>query len=360
MTKLQKTERKKIKTACIGLGHMGKLHLMNTRFIDSLELVAAVDTSKSALKKAESIGVKHLFSDYEDLFNSGDVDVDAVIVSLPNFLHKDCIRLAAEKGVDVFIEKPLAQTVEDGEEIVKIVRKHGIKLAVGYNYRFFDCIEEMKRKVDEGVIGDVEIATMELILNGPFSPSFVPQPVPEWWFDNKKIGGGPLFESGDHLVDLFRWFFGDSVEVLFTCFDNHYELPYEDSAIAVLRSNKTSTKGVINVGWFSRSIFPAFDFRVAFHGTNNFISSEQLTPNNLYIHAAKEALKNFARKLLRKKINPLTYTYYFSSYAKELFYFFDCINKDVEPMCTTEEALETMKVIDKCYNTAIALNKRGD
>jgi len=349
---------RKIKVACIGLGHMGKLHVMNVRFIDGVELTAAADQSKSALKKAESIGFKHLFSDYREIF--GSVDIDAAIVCLPNFLHKDCVTLAAEHGIDVFLEKPLAHNVDDGREIVKKVKKYGIKLMVGYNYRFFDCVEELKRKLDMGFVGEIEIATLELILNGPFSPYLTPRPVPEWWFSADRIGGGPLFESGDHLVDLFRWFFGEPIKVLYACLDNHYNLPYEDTAITILRSDKTSTKGVINVGWFSRSIFPTFNFRVILHGTNNFVSTDLLIPRNLYLHAAKEAIKNIFRKITGRKIRPLTYTYYYSSYIKEMLHFFEAVRNDTEHMCTAEEGLRIIEILEECYRIAASLNHGGE
>jgi len=67
-----------------------------------------------------------------------------VINSLTNFLHFDCIIRSLEAGLDVFIEKPLANTVSESKEILKKVEKTGRKLMIGYSMRYIDAIEKMK------------------------------------------------------------------------------------------------------------------------------------------------------------------------------------------------------------------------
>jgi len=64
-------------------------------------------------------------------------------------------------------------------------------------------VQNVKKMFDEGRVGDVVLATSELIMDGPFSHPLVPKPVPEWWFDKEKTGGGALLDLGYHLVDLF-------------------------------------------------------------------------------------------------------------------------------------------------------------
>ena len=107
-----------INVGVIGLGRMGMLHLMSCNKIEGVKVVAASDRSKKALKKAKSLGVKVLYEDYHDMFEHSS-EVDAVVISLPNFLHMNCVKLALEAGLDVFIEKPLARTVEECNSIVK-------------------------------------------------------------------------------------------------------------------------------------------------------------------------------------------------------------------------------------------------
>jgi len=337
-----------IRVGVMGLGKMGSLHLKNCQFIDDVKVVAVSDSSKKKLQLANDMGIKRLYNDYTDMLRADDVD--AVIITLPNFLHLESICATAEAGKDVFAEKPLAGSSIECKKIVDVANKQGVKLMVGHNYRFFDCVEKVKNEFERGALGDVELANLNLVLNGPFASSIEPTPVPEWYFSKEGIGMGCL-DSGYHLIDLFQWFFGDA-EILWAHLGYRYHLPYEDSAIVVLRSKNGSTKGVLSVGWFSKAIFPKFDFCMSLHGTAGFISTDNYTPRDLYLHAAKEGMKNILRRFLGIKISPLTYTYYYASYAKELRLFFDCLKNDNAPPISGLVALRTMEKIEEIYRYA--------
>lgn len=333
----------------IGLGRMGMLHMMNCLKIDGVNVVAAADASKKALEKAKSLGVKTVYEDYHDLLSNSS-DIDAVVVSLPNFLHFESIQLALEAGLNVFAEKPLATSIDECREIVRFVDKSGRKLMVGHVTRFMEVVQKMKEQMNKGTIGDVEVATIEEVINGPFSHPRVPSPVADWWFDPKKAGGGALLDIGYHMLDLFRFFAGDA-EVMFAHLIHRYNLPIEDGAIIMLQSN-SSTKGIINVGWYQQTIFPKYNFRVLLHGTAGYLSSDSFVPHNLYSHAVKEGLKNLARKTVGKKIRYLSYTYYYESYYREMVSFFDCIRNDTESPVPAVEGLKTVELIQAAYAKA--------
>jgi len=333
----------------IGLGRMGMLHLMNSLKIDGVNVVAAADSSKKALNKAKLLGVKATYADYHDLLSNSS-NIDAVVISLPNFLHFESIQLALEAGLNVFAEKPLATSIDECREIVRLVDKSGRKLMVGHVTRFMEVVQKMKRQMNEGAIGDVEVATIEEVINGPFSHPRVPTPVADWWFDPKKAGGGALLDIGYHMLDLFRFFSGDA-EVMFAHLIHRYNLPIEDGAIVILQSN-SSTKGIVNVGWYQQTIFPKYNFRVLLHGTSGYLSSDSFVPHNLYSHAVKEGLKNLARKAVGKKIRFLSYTYYYESFYREMVSFFDCIRNDTEPAVPAVEGLKTVELIQAAYTKA--------
>lgn len=333
------------KVAVLGLGKMGKLHMMNCRFIDDIKVVAVADSYEKNLKWAESHGVERLYIDYTKLIDKEDVD--AVIITLPHFLHVNSGILAAEKGIDIFMEKPLSNTVAEGKEIIDVVKKNGVKLMVGCNCRFIDSVEQLKKKYDNGILGDIEIATLENIGNGPFSPFLEPTPVPDWYLDPNKSGGGAVLDLGYHMIDLFQYFFND-ITLEYAQLGNRYNLPYEDSATIILKSNTTSTRGIVNLGWFSRSVFPKFDFRVMLHGTVDYASTDDFVPN-IYINAAKESLRNIWHTILQKKIRPLSYTYYYHSYFKELNYFFECIKNNKESEISIQESLRTLEIVEEGY-----------
>lgn len=327
---------------------MGKLHMMNCLHIDGVRIVAAADQSKMALNKAKSVGIKNLYTDYHSLLNDS-LNIEAVIVSLPNFLHFESVQLALEAGLDIFVEKPLAITAEECRKIVKVVKRSGRKLMVGHSSRFIDAVEKMKGIADKGYIGNLEVLTLEQVINGPFAHGVVPTPVSEWWFDIKKTGGGVLLDLGYHLIDLFRFFVKGDCKVLFSSFDHKFNLPFEDSAIVILQSSDCSAKGIINVGWYQKSIFPQFNFRVILHGNADYISSDNLVPRNMHLYAIKEGAKNFLRWVVGKKIKPLSYTYIARAHYKELQHFFDCIKKDSNPSVSAMDGLKTLELIEEAY-----------
>jgi len=336
-----------IKVGVAGLGRQGMLHLMNCFHIDGVQVVAAADMSKKARAKARSLGVENLFEEYEKMLSS-NLNLDAVILSMPNFLHLSSIQLALETGVNVFTEKPLANTVTECQQIVDMVRKSGRKLMIGHNCRFYDLSEKMKQQLDNGFVGDVEVITAEEIINGPFAHPYVPSPVSEWWFDPKKAGGGVLLDVGYHMIDLFRFFAGDA-KVLYSFLGHRLNLPVEDTAIVVLQSSSSNVKGIVNVGWYERTIYPRFNFRIIIHGNAGYLSSEDFVPKNFYLHAAKEGVKNVLGRVVGRKIPPLRYTYFYESFYKELEHFFDCIRTDSEPSVSAEDGLRTIETIEEAY-----------
>jgi predicted dehydrogenase len=338
-----------IRVGIIGLGRMGMLHLMNCQKIEGVKVVAAADSSKKALNKAKSLGIKAVYSDYHE-FVSNSSGIDAAVISLPNFMHLESIQLALEAGVNVFAEKPLASSVEECREIVKFVEKSGRKFMVGHVMRFMEVIEKMKEQMNKGAIGDVEVATIEEVINGPFAHPRVPSPVADWWFDPKKAGGGALLDVGYHMIDLFRFLAGDA-EVMFSHLIHRYNLPIEDGGIVILQSN-SSTKGIVNVGWYQQTIFPKYNFRVILHGTSGYLSSDSFVPHNLYFHAAKEGGKNLARRLIGRKNRFLSYTYYYESFYREMVSFFDCIRNDTEPPVSVVEGLKTVELVQAAYEKA--------
>jgi predicted dehydrogenase len=326
---------------------MGMLHLLNCLKIDGVNVIAAADFSKRALKKAETLGVKRLYEDYHELLDHPS-EVDTVVLSLPNFAHFESVKLALESGLNVFAEKPMASTVDDCKEIVRLVKKSGRKLMVGHCVRFLPAMQQMHRNIEEGSIGKLEVATIEEVINGPFAHPRTPAPVSDWWFDPKKSGGGALLDIGYHMIDLFRFFAGDA-EVLFASLDHKFNLPVEDGAIVMLKSQKSSTKGIVNIGWYEKTIFPQYDFHVTLHGSSGYISSDDLVPHNLYLHAAKEGMKNILGRVVGRKIHHLSYTYYYEQFYTEMEEFFECVRNDSEPSISALDGLKTVELIQAAY-----------
>jgi UDP-N-acetylglucosamine 3-dehydrogenase len=234
-----------------------------------------------------------------------------------------------------------------------LVQKSGRKLMVGHVLRFTEAIEKMRQNLENGLLGNLEVVTLEEIINGPFAHPRNPAPVSDWWFDPKKAGGGALIDIGYHMIDLYRFFAGDSKPV-FSSLDHKFNLPVEDGAILVLQSSDYSCKGIVNVGWYQQTVFPRYNFRAILHGAAGYMSSEDLIPRNLYVHAVKAGTKNIAKRLFGKKIRPLYYTYHYESFYKEMMHFFDCVKNDCEPSVTAVDGLKTVEIITEAYKLSNA------
>ena len=146
-------------------------------------------------------------------------------------------------------------------------------------------------------------------------------------------------------------------EVIFSNLDYKFNLPIEDGAIVILKSRDSDTKGIINTGWYQKSIFPKYNFRSIIHGNAGYLSTDEYAPKNPYLFAAKIGMKNVFKKIFGKKITPLAYSYYYESYYHELYDFFRCINEDSIPSVTPQDGIEVLKLISDAY---AAYNKRED
>jgi predicted dehydrogenase len=335
-----------LRVGVIGLGRMGKLHFLNALRMKDVKVVAVADKNETQRKTVEKYKV-NIYDDYTKLMDSENLDV--VIISLPNFLKKDCIFYASEKNLAIFVDKPLAKNSTEAEEIIRKVEAKNARLMVGVNYRYFDSVKRLKRIFDEGRVGDCVIASSQLIMNGPFTHPLIPKPIPEWWLDKDKAGGGALLDLGYHLIDIFSWMFGD-LEIEFSTLGYRFNLPIEDSATIVLKSVDTGVRCVVNVGWFSRMIFPRFNFRIDLFCTVDGVSTEQFAPRNLYFHAAKEGALNLLRRVIGRKVHYLSYTYYYASFAEILEIFFESLRKNLQFPVSLRQQLSVIKTIDEIYN----------
>jgi len=334
-----------LRVGVAGIGHIGKMHFFNLSKLKDVELVAVADKSKKNRVLANHLGVKEVYSDYSDLFEKGKLD--ATVISLPNFLHVDAVELASENGIDVMMDKPLARSVEEAKEIISAIHRNNTRLMVSTNFRYFPHVQKLKNLLDVGMIGDVVLVTLEHIMNGPWSHPLYPKPTPDWWFDKELVGGGALMDNGYHTLDLFTWMFGNC-DVESAQLGFRYNLDLEDSATLIVKS-KSGTQGIINCGWFSNVLFPKLDFRVIAHGTTGFLNTDELRPSSLYLHATKEAILNFGRRLIGKPLDLLSYTYYFTSYARVLEIFLDRLREGTEFPISLDQQIGVLRSIEKAY-----------
>ena len=209
-------------------------------------------------------------------------------------------------------------------------------------------MQKLKNNFDDGRIGDAVIATSDLILSGPMSHGAIPWPVPEWWLNKETAGGGVLIDLGYHLIDIFSDVWGLRRNLWNLGY--RFNLPVEDSATVVLKSRVQGVICLVNAGWFSKSVFPDFNFRINIHGTGGYDSTDKYSPRDLRLYAIKAGMQNIFRRIIFKKPHYLSYTYYYSSYYKILDLFFEALKHGTELSIPLEKELEVIRLIDTIYN----------
>ena len=327
---------KKVGLGIIGLGYIGKVHLRHSLKLANTHLIAVSDLSKKALKKARKTGVKKTFRNYEELLK--DPDINSVIIALPTHLHLKCAKQAAEAGKHIFLEKPIARNVEEAREIISATRRNSVKLMVGYPLRFNTTFQNLKEKIKNGVLGDVEVANATYISSGPFfhrTEAYAPTPVPEWWFKKELTGGGVLIDLGCHIINLLRWYFGEIIDIK-SHLGHRFNMDLEDNAICLAKF-ESGTMGVINVGWFSQE----YQLKVELLGSVKHASAQHLPSNPLF--TAAQMLTGGTSK-------------FYWPHLAELQYFVKCLIHDLDPSPSGEDALKDLEAISLAYKNQIRLD----
>lgn len=328
----------KVNLGIIGIGSVGKTHLENSLYLKNTELIGVADVSKNALLYAKKLGVKQTYSNYKDLLKNKKIN--AVIIATPTYLHYDCVKEAAEKRMDIFIEKPLARNYDEGKLILSCARAAGVKLMVGYPLVFSENFKKLRNNVKRGRYGTIVMASANNLWSGPFrlkKSKSGPLPVPEWWFDKKLTGGGALLDLGSHMINLLRWFFGDVTNVK-SYLGYRFNLDFEDHALCILKF-KEGIEATVKVGWFSREPEISIDLHgVVKHATEKY--------------SVSSSVLNFGINQIKKQLSMPVQTPYYN----ELKYFSECIHTDCRPFPSGEDALSDLKIISRAYENSSSLN----
>ena len=198
---------KKVRYAVVGLGWISQEVVLpafkNTK---NSELVAFVTDDP---EKAKELGKKYDVSQtieyeaYDDLLRGGSID--AVYIGLPNSMHKDYTVRAAQAGVHVLCEKPMADNVTECEEMIRVAEEKGVKLMIAYRLHFEPANLKAIATIQNGDIGDPKI----------FSSVFSQQVVEGNVRLKKDLGGGPLMDLGVYPINAARYIFRDEpIEVV--------------------------------------------------------------------------------------------------------------------------------------------------
>jgi len=166
--------------------------------------VAAIAEPVAEWRQAlgERLGCDVFFDSYEELL--ARADVDAVDICLPHWLHGPTVMAALNAGKHVILDKPIALSLAEADEMIATAKAKDLKFFVALNQRFHAPHREMHAICAGGTEGQPFLAIMH-VLGDEFANMNNPG---HWKGDKEKAGGGALLDTGTHIFDLSRWWFG--------------------------------------------------------------------------------------------------------------------------------------------------------
>jgi len=183
-----------VSAAIVGAGRMGQFHQKELAGIEDVHLVGVADVRRP-VAEAMAAGTGAVVStDYREMLDR--IRPDVVYLCTPAPEHADQIAFAAERGINIFVEKPLATTVSDAYRAVEAVERHGVLCTVGYQWRYNPATDAAREALGGNPI---------TLLGGWWYWTI---PIVEWIKD-RRLGGGQIFDQATHLIDVMRYFAGD-------------------------------------------------------------------------------------------------------------------------------------------------------
>jgi phthalate 4,5-cis-dihydrodiol dehydrogenase len=227
--------------AILGAGPFGAAHARAVAEAPGLHLVAACRTDPVALQTfVERFGVTG-YLDYRAAL--ADPRVDTVLIATPAHLHTEMAIAAARAGKHILLEKPMAPTLAECDQIIRAADDARVKLMVGYLYHFVPGYRAAKDVLDSGKLGDVILGVSTISKAWAFGKRRA-------WHLDRQLGGGALQVFGIHAVDVLTWMVGSRVQtvsaVLRTCF---HQQPSDDVGMLFLRFENGAAGTVVCTGY---------------------------------------------------------------------------------------------------------------
>jgi predicted dehydrogenase len=210
--------------AIIGAGRMGRQHAASLQQIESVRTVAVADVQADQVRSlAAELGADAYVGDGIEMLERVRPDIVYICTSAHD--HAGPMVAAAERGINIFVEKPFAATMADAQRAVEAVERAGVLCTVGYQWRYNPATDAARAALD-----GLPIA----LLAGWWYWTIPPIP----WLRDKRWGGGQIYDQATHLTDLMRLFAGEVTEVHAVYTRNatpEADLPNWDASVVTLK-----------------------------------------------------------------------------------------------------------------------------
>ena len=215
-----------IRVAIVGCGRVSDLHQLGYRDRQDAKIVAVCDKNIAiARKKARAWGVEKVYSDYQQVLE--DREIDLVELLTPHHLHCPMTVQACQAGKHVSVQKPMALSAAEADEMIAAASKAGVILRVYETFVHYAPAVRAKEMIEAGEIGGIHAVRMHVNTGTGDTAWKVPLSAWLWRFNERQCGGGPLvFDHGYHLFSL-GYYLGGPVEKVFAWID---QTPVKEAA----------------------------------------------------------------------------------------------------------------------------------
>lgn len=332
------------KVAILGAGFISEIHLESYhRFIPEAEVVAIY--ARKAEKAKEFAAKHHIekwYSDVDAIINESGCEI--VDICLPNYLHADACIKAAKAGKHIIIEKPLAVTLEEADEMIDACKKAGVILMYAEELCFAPKYERVRHLVKEGAVGEVYMLKQSEKHSGPHT---------DWFYDVNLAGGGVLMDMGCHAMEWFRWMLGNakpiSVYASMSTVLHKERTKGEDNSIVIIEFEN----GVTAVAENSWAKHGGMDDRSEVHGTGGVIYADLFMGNSAISYS-----KHGYGYAMEKADTTVGWSFtvfeevFNQGYPHELKHFVDCVRNNKEPLVTGEDGRVVLEILYAAYASA--------
>lgn len=232
-----------LRAAVVGLGKLGLLHAATLNVLPGTRLVAVADKTKTVLNALSArMDAVETFTDHKKLLDR--VTPDIVAIATPTGHHVSVAIDCIERGIPVFIEKPLSIDGPQARPLLDALERNPTVTMVGYMTRFLDTFAKAKSVIQTGVLGDLQMLRASMYIGQLFGKG------KGWRYDRKVAGGGVLTTQNSHVIDLLLWYFGD-IDWVSAHANKLYSKEIEDHAHLYF-GFRNGLRGYLDASWSAR------------------------------------------------------------------------------------------------------------
>ena len=340
-----------IRVGIIGAGAISHSHIAAYQKLEDVKIAAVCDINNNrASSVASTYKIEKTYDRHTDLVNDPDIDAGSVVTW--NNSHMQISIDALNAGKHVLCEKPVAMNAEEAEKMVEAARSSGCILLPGFCTRYEDGVRLLKRYIDADELGHIYYAKAAF-LRRYGSPG-------GWFADRKLSGGGPVIDLGVHILDLARFLMGAPMAVTVTAeVYNHIGSRSEIEGVNRYLSVDFNDGSDVEE---SAVALIRFDNGLTVHFETSWLLNLKEDVFQLEVFGSKAGARLYPKiELYGDKFNHLVNSnpQYSNNenlpnydFDMEIRHFIRCIRGEEKCICTPEDGLEMMRIIDAVYESA--------